>query len=533
MSIVDDIFFASLSVCGKYFCKACAEDVKLPLLWINRNSLKEENNSRIFIFRAEGLTMTYPENFESPFYGYKCSECQEEKPKRCFKCTSCQEIQKVWCEKCVEQRNECSKKGHAIVLEKIPFSFWCDKMSEKELKALEYKNEPLSYANEDIRQAEIFFSNKDYTNAISYYKKFIEKHSSNLESRVEVATSYNNLGNAYLELGLYDMSYKSHEKALEIRTALNLKEPTALSFCNLGVLLQRTGKYDAALKFQMVSLQIYEEVYGEKDETIVRGNLNVADILCLLRNFKDALKFAERSLMIGLSLYGQDHPKTAKSYISMGRINSDMGDNEEALKYFQKALQIQLEILGEKHPDTGSSYEYVGNVSRLLDQKEIALDHYLKALKIKEQTLGENHINTANTYFNIAEVYASLQPPAYEKAEEYHFKALKIRQEAYKGPHPTIGESQMCLATIWMKVGYYSQALECFTKAHKIFQLTVGPNHPYVQHVENLLQKTIHLSSLDKTQDVSFYHLFSLKFISRLSIQFHLNKCKCKLTIET
>ena len=72
---------------------------------------------------------------------------------------------------------------------------------------------------------------------------------------------------------------------------------------------------------------------------------------------------------------------------------------------------------GDVWHNLGFLYDNVGNLPK-------AEDFHLKSLKIRQNLFGENHSNVAGSYNNLGSLYENMGN--LQKAEEFYLKSLKI-----------------------------------------------------------------------------------------------------------
>ena len=199
---------------GSYFCEGC-----LPDFFANHNGpllcLPMMHDLRTIQVSMKGFVLNYPVELKLPMYGYKCSQCQAEYREIYFKCTECSERKEAWCENCLESQVECIQKGHGIVLESNPFSFWCERMSENELKESQ-----LMDINDILQQAEAYFESKQYEKALKYYNIYLQQEHGEKKNDPSMALVYGNIAFIYEKQGEYNKALEYYSKVLEIRKSL-------------------------------------------------------------------------------------------------------------------------------------------------------------------------------------------------------------------------------------------------------------------------------------------------------------------------
>ena len=105
-----------------------------------------------------------------------------------------------------------------------------------------------------------------------------------------------------------------------------------------------------------------------------------------------------------------------------------------------------------------------------------ALEYHLKALEIREKVLGKEHTYTATSYNNIGLDYFSKGD--YDKALEYYFKALEIQEKVLGKDHPDTASSYNNIGLGYSRKGDYDKALDYYFKALEILEKVLGKEHP-------------------------------------------------------
>ncbi|MCI9173977.1 MAG: tetratricopeptide repeat protein [Lachnospiraceae bacterium] len=112
------------------------------------------------------------------------------------------------------------------------------------------------------------------------------------------------------------------------------------------------------------------------------------------------------------------------------------------------------------------------------------------SVKILESLVGENHLEIAVCYLEMAEIFRILT--MYQEAEGAYRKALSIRELA-EAEHPDTAACYRGLALLYETQGKYAEAEKAYRKAQKIYQETMGENHPdaiaVMKNLEHLQRK--------------------------------------------
>ena len=478
------LFFVSIADPQKqtYCCQKCIDSKVGPFLLIPTMDKMGESYST----KIKGCPLIMDSSQEqTPFYGYKCCNCQAKNQKSYFICTDCGAKESKWCENCFEKVSKCREIGHHnIVFETGPFSFWCEKMSANELTHLEFQKNLVQKDDDVFQQAQMYFESHKYEKAIEYYSLYIHENEAKGKN-ANLATSYNNIGSVYDGQGEYKKALEYYLKSLDIYKSVYGEDnhpSVATSYNNIGLVYKNQGEYKNALEYYLKSLDIHKSVYGEDNHPSVATSYhNIGVVYKNQGEYKKALEYYLKSLDIYKSVYGGDnHPSVATSYHNLGNVYQDQGEYKKALEYYLKCLDIRTSVYGDNHPEVATSYHNIGMVYDTQGEYNKALEYYLKSLDIKKSVYrGDNHPSVAASYHNIGSAYDS--QGEYKKALEYYLKSLDIYKSVYGGDnHPSIATSYHNIGSVYKNQGEYNKALEFYLKSLDIRKSVYGDNHPSV-----------------------------------------------------
>ena len=222
----------------------------------------------------------------------------------------------------------------------------------------------------------------DYREFLSRYAKFnkalsVSERLISLREKIfgskhpDTATSYNDIGFVYENLGDYDKAMKFYKKALEIRKKiLGLQHPsTARSYNNIGVVYTRLNNYHKALEYLFKAHEIKEKFLGTNHPDIATSYNNLGYVCDECDYYDMALKFYSKALDIKENVLGQEHPDTALSYHNIGSFYYEHGNYDKASEYLSKALIVCEKVLGPEHPETKDTQEYIDLVNQKIAHK--------------------------------------------------------------------------------------------------------------------------------------------------------------------
>ena len=194
---------------------------------------------------------------------------------------------------------------------------------------------------------------------------------------------------------------------------------------------------------------------------------------------------------VRLEDYGEllDKVMYTKSYLSVTETYEVVRERivlaEDIARYLWMAYQANSERDKKWAYDAGWLMNNMAVVYYDQGDYEKALEYHGKALSIRERVLGAEHLNTATTYNNLANVYYAQGD--YEKALEYHGKALAIRERVLGSEHPDTATTYNNLAIVYDDQGDYEKALEYYGKALAIREGVLGSEHPSTADTYNSL----------------------------------------------
>ncbi len=149
-----------------------------------------------------------------------------------------------------------------------------------------------------------------------------------------------------------------------------------------------------------------------------------------------------------------------------------------ALAYCDSFAREAAALLGPEDPEVANAYSSTGVVYQVMGAYDRAMDFHFKALNIREKKLGNRHTSTAVSYANLAILY--YYKGHYEDALTYNYRALDIRL-ALQGPrHQSVVSAYINLGVVYRAMADYDKAEEMYQKALDITKQTVGEKHPRV-----------------------------------------------------
>jgi tetratricopeptide (TPR) repeat protein len=202
----------------------------------------------------------------------------------------------------------------------------------------------------------------------------------------------------YAGLGEDSISLEYYRRALAIHQYLGDSLRMATTYNNMAIALVNMSRYTDALTYHEKAFSVFERL---RDSVRMGNSLNNRGVIFLyLARYKDALNYHLRALTIFERL-GNVYAAAA-TLVNIGLVYDHLAEPAKALNYQQRAYDI-YKASGDKHGMI-NTLGNLGNVYHSMDRDQEALQHYEAALAISEE-LGDKRGITSNTS-NMAIVYS-------------------------------------------------------------------------------------------------------------------------------
>eukprot|EP00980_Cylindrotheca_fusiformis_P000232 scaffold52_cov183-Cylindrotheca_fusiformis.AAC.11 len=289
----------------------------------------------------------------------------------------------------------------------------------------------------------------------------------------------------YLKLEDYDRALEIYSRVLTLQesTIGEIHAQTAATYQDIGLAQSEKGLFDSGLRNLQKCLEIQEEVFGAySPEVAITRSLLGATIVKRgddgdeLMEHRGALQQYRKALVIRERCLGEDHLDVAGSYQNIGASLCKLGDFQGALAAYRESLSILESLLGENHADVAIGHSLLGSVLYQQGDFQGAMEEYSIALAIREEVHGKTHATTAESHTEIGKLLAEVQD--YEEAESRHRKALRIRDTVVGRGSPEAAESHYYLGYVLNQQGNFDEALKEHKIAHAIRFKVLTKKHP-------------------------------------------------------
>jgi len=261
------------------------------------------------------------------------------------------------------------------------------------------------------------------------------------DDEVQAATTLLNIGIVLEKQGKFKESLAKLQESLQIKVKVLGDDHVEIAEIvdQIGVVLKDLGKFEEALQKHKQALGIQEKKLGPDHVDVARTSIHIADVLQAQGMFEKAQEKYQAALEILVCELGHFHKDVATAVDKIGVTLCSQGKFEEALEKHQAVLDIRLEKPGNEHVDFATTYHNMGRVLQKQGQYKKALEFYTKALNIRTDKLGDDHVDVAKTYKNMGIVF--WRQGDNKKALEYYQKALEIEIKALGHDHVDVAKT--------------------------------------------------------------------------------------------
>ena len=300
---------------------------------------------------------------------------------------------------------------------------------------------------------------------------------------IAIIEAYHALAGAYQVVDSFALSEQCYKKAIDIeRRIYGDNHPSvATTIDNLGILYSEIGKHEEALKQHAEALKIRLSFFPEQSEYVSNSYNNIATCLYRLGSLDKAIEYTNKALQIDSLLTGGETARYATSLANLATMLSDNKQHDEALEKVHKALSIIRAIYGEQHKEVARMYQTIADIYQEKKELTTAIEWYQKSLKMRVALFGEKHSSVATVYNNLGECYREMKD--YDKAIEMTLKSININRKVFGKNSPQVMTGYGNLALNYYYKKEYGLALDMARKYHDLITVHYGKKHPKQSNV--------------------------------------------------
>ncbi len=204
------------------------------------------------------------------------------------------------------------------------------------------------------------------------------------------ASMLDNIGHAYIALGVYDQAESLFRRAYSLRTSTSGSnaEDTASSLDGLALTLRLETKYQEAEPLFRQSLAIRQKRFGDNNALVEQSMGSLGECLYFESRWNEAEPLLRHALMIKHQLH-DDSDSGIENFLAL--VLERKGDYQEAAELLRQALEISRRTQGTDGPDYVVALHNLAGT--LIDAGDLSGAETMErqSLDIRRRILGEWH----------------------------------------------------------------------------------------------------------------------------------------------
>lgn len=278
---------------------------------------------------------------------------------------------------------------------------------------------------------------------------------------------------------------------------------------NLGVLSNRLGKYDEALRNYN-----YAEILSVKQkqyfESLADIYINKARIYGILKESDKAIEYLEQGIKIYRSINNPNKSllfSISTAYLNLGLTYFEKKDYTSALLYLEKSKDLKLKY---NLSEVALAYMNIAKTYIKINDPDKAQQYFLKSIESFTKEFGKDYYRLVEVYFDYGLYLRSIGRN--REALEVHQKALSICLKNYGEKHTFVSLAYKHLGDHFFLQGDYQTALAYYQKSLIAVVTHFNDTNIYsnpkldsvlfdIRLLENLKSKTKALEQLSKQQE--------------------------------
>ncbi len=324
----------------------------------------------------------------------------------------------------------------------------------------------------------VFYNLGKYEEALEYNQKALDLAINYYGKENTKSIYYFNLGRIHIQMQNFDQAMLYHKLTLSIALNNNNYRQIAQSYYGIGLIYEKKGKHDEALKYFEKHLEHLANVCEENNNNLLNALNSIGVIYRQKGQYKKALEYYQKALKIRTNDPNNKNFGFGNVFNNIGVIYKYIGQYDKAIFYLKKALKINNQFAGDGTPHIARNYNNIANVYRLKGEYDESLKYYINALKLRKDIFNENHSELADSYNDIGNLF--LVKKEYEKALIYLKKALKIRESIFGQFHPDVADSYEGLGEVYLNKNDFTLSFQNYQKSWDVRLKVFGEHHPEV-----------------------------------------------------
>ena len=186
-------------------------------------------------------------------------------------------------------------------------------------------------------RASILKIQQNYTKSKDYLiESIIIFSKDSLKYKLQLATSYNNLGNVYLNLNDYLKAIECYKKSLKLKGE---KGSSYITLGNLALCYNNLSNFKLSEHYHLKAIETaINHFNNDKNLNLAKRYLNYANFLVNQNNFGKSRRYFNQTYHIYTENFGEKHPDISLLFNDIGNFYLKISQSDSALLYFQKSL---------------------------------------------------------------------------------------------------------------------------------------------------------------------------------------------------
>ncbi len=287
--------------------------------------------------------------------------------------------------------------------------------------------------------------------------------------------------------GKFEEGVKTVEESVKVmRATLGPDDPLTLADqARLGAMYSALAQYDRSEPILLDAWDRQKRTLGATHRDTV-GTMNELGTSYMQQQKFDKVEPILSEAFTALrGTIGEEDPDSLAVAMNLGWTYAELGDFGKAEATTARALDIARRILGNDHPQTQLGVNNLGVIYSRTGRPELALPLALEDLEVTRRTLGNDHPDLLPSLSNLAKVYITMKQ--YERARP-------LLEEAVTSARKILGKGDFRRGAILLSYGGCLMglnrpvdAVKALLEAHDSMSPTVGPEHPGLQRLFQLL----------------------------------------------
>lgn len=355
-----------------------------------------------------------------------------------------------------------------------------------------------NYVNSKYRLALVHKNMGHYPEAEAQFKALIPLQKEVYgASNVWYFSSIVTLAAIYTETGRYQEAEKVYIEYLpEMKKELGEDHTTYHSTVfSLAALYYYWGKYEASIPIYQEVIDLWAEHQGEDSYWYATGISSMASSYQQMGRWEEALYFVENAKDIYAKSLGTEHPYYAGAVSSLALCYTEVGKWQQAERLYIESLNILEKTVGPQHENYLKTLHNLSNAYVHLNQQKKAEEQLRRVLNIRKASQGRNTQGYAMTLDALGQLYIDYED--HLLAQSIFEDARNIRAKIVGKEAPSYARSLQKLGLVAERQKNLDQAVEYYTEAIQIHQISMGTQHLFQARVYNDLSRLYQKQNAD------------------------------------